>query len=387
MKIVGLITEYNPFHYGHLHHIQEARKITKADQIIVVMSGNHVQRGEVAIIDKWSRTRVALEHGVDLVIELPFVYAIQSADYFAQGAVDLLHKAGCTDIVFGSESGDIQSLYDIAYCIKENKPKYDQLIKAAMETGIRYAEACNQALSSLLNKSIVTPNDLLGLSYVKAVVDNNFPIQMHCIQRTNDFHSQEIQQISSASAIRNALKTNQDIEHTLPNSQLYKNELFYFEQYFPLLKYKLLTTSSNELKQLHLVEEGIENQLLKKIQDASNMEQFVTSLTSKRYTRGRIQRMIIHILMNNTSKEIELAKNVDYLRILGMNDNGKKYLNKIKKDCKYTLVSTFSSHKHPALEIEMKATKLMSCISSNPTSIIESEYKNIPIMITTQKDL
>lgn len=380
MKVVGLITEYNPFHYGHHYHILEAKKLTKADVVIVVMSGNHVQRGEVAIIDKWTRASVALDHDVDLVIELPFVYALQSADYFARGAVDLLSKIGCTDIVFGSESGDIQPFYEIAHGIKENKAAYNDLVKEAMSIGNSYVDACNQALTQLLGHSIETPNDLLGLSYVKAAVDNDLSLQMHCIQRTNDFHSQTIQPISSATAIRHGLKNDLEIDHTLPNHHLYKEELYYFEQYFPYLKYKLLTTSGLELQSIHLVEEGIENLILKKIPTVDSMEQLVSSLTSKRYTRGRIQRMIIHILMNNTSLDLENAMNVDYLRILGMNQTGKSYLNKIKKDCDYQLVSTFGSYKHPALDIEMKSTKLLSCISSNPTLVIQSEYTNIPII-------
>lgn len=380
MKVVGLITEYNPFHYGHHYHIQKAKELTNADVVIVVMSGNHVQRGEVAIIDKWTRASIALDHDVDLVIELPFVYAIQSADYFASGAVDLLSKIGCTDIVFGSEQGNIETFYEIARSVKENREEYNQLVKDAMSSGTSYVDSCNQALSTLLHKSIETPNDLLGLSYVKAAVDHDLSLQMHCIQRTNDFHSKTIQPISSATAIRHGLKNNLDIEHTLPNYPSYQKELYYFEQYFPYLKYKLLTTPNHELKNIHLVEEGIENLLLKNITTSHSMEEFVNSLTSKRYTKTRIQRMILHILMNNTSKEIKDAMQVDYVRILGMNQNGKQYLNKIKKDCDYQLVSTFGSYKHLALDIEMKSAKLMSCIATNPELVIKSEYSNIPII-------
>lgn len=163
MKILGIIVEYNPFHTGHLYHLQKAKEMVKPDLTIAIMSGNYVQRGEVAIIDKFKRSELAIKYGVDLVIELPFAYVCQSADYFCKGAIDLLYHIGITDLVFGSECGDIDTFKEIAYAIKNHPNEYDQYVKAAMKKGLRYPDACNQALSLLLNKSIKTPNDLLGL--------------------------------------------------------------------------------------------------------------------------------------------------------------------------------------------------------------------------------
>lgn len=376
MKIVGLITEYNPFHNGHIYHIQQTKLIHQPDVLIVIMSGNHVQRGEPAIIDKWQRSKLAIDHGVDLVIELPLVYAVQSADYFGDGAVKLLYNIGVTDIVFGSESGNVDRLYQIANGVYNNKEQYHQLVSNYMSEGKRYVEACNNALSDLLDEKVELPNDILGYSYVKSVVFNNYNINMHCIKRTNDFHGHDIQLISSATAIRKALKENNDIHHTLPNSCLYKNELGYVDDYFKLLQYKLFTTSSNELEKIHLVEEGIENLLLKHISSCNSYEKFVSKLTSKRYTASRIQRMLLHILLNNTKDDINKAVDIDYIRVLAMNTNGKNYLNKIKKDLDYTLVTTFSKHKHIALDIELKASKLYELIYQN--DIYKKEYSNKP---------
>lgn len=378
MKVLGLIVEYNPFHNGHIYHIEKAKQLVQPDVTIIVMSGNFVQRGEPAIIDKWQRTSLALEHGIDLVIELPFVYAVESADYFAKGAVTLLHAIGVTDLVFGSENGNITIFKEIAHGIKNNQAQYDVLVQNFMQQGMRYPDACNQALSTLLNKTVITPNDLLGLCYVKEVINNNLAIQLHCITRTNDFHSNSIQEISSASAIREALKTDTTL-HCLPDTTRYTQPLAYLDSYFSLLKYRILTSSAKQLQAIHLVEEGLENLMIDKITTTNSMTEFVTALTSKRYTRGRIQRMLIHVLMNISKEEIQVARTITYIRILGMSKVGRVYLNTIKKNIPYPLVTTFSN-KHPALSIEFNATKLYACIFTNVNDIIASEYKNIPII-------
>lgn len=377
MKILGLIVEYNPFHLGHLYHLNEAKKLINPDVTVIVMSSHFVQRGEPAISDKWTRANVAIKNGIDLVVELPFVYSVQSADYFARGAIDILHKLNVTDIVFGSETGDIEIFENIALTIKNNRNEYDKLVKKYMALGLRYPDACNQALTLLMNKSVTTPNDLLGLAYVKEVINNDYQINLHCIKRTNDFHSLEIKNICSASAIRNAIKNKIDISNQFCNYEDY-NEFYFLDNLFPFLRYRLLTITKNDLKNLHLVDEGIENLLIDKITDCGDIEEFISILTSKRYTRSRIQRMLIHVLMNNSKTEIVTAMNIDYIRVLKMNDIGQKYLNKIKKHCLYKIITNFSSYRHPALDIEFKATKLLSCLSNKPNKLIELEYKSIP---------
>ena len=377
MKILGLIVEYNPFHHGHLYHLNKAKELLNPDLTIAVMSSHFVQRGEPAISDKWTRAQIAIKNGVDLVIELPFVYSVQSADYFAHGAIDILAKLKVTDIVFGSENGNINIFKDIAYTIKNNQKAYNNIVKEQMNLGLRYPDACNQALSLLMNKTVTTPNDLLGLAYVKEIIDHDYPIEMHCIKRTNDFHSLQIEAISSASAIRHALKNKIDIKNQFCNYKEYK-EFYFLDDLYPYLRYKILTTSNQSLKQLHLVDEGIENLLKEKILVSNNMEQLITNLSSKRYTRSRIQRMLIHILMNNTKDQIINAMHLNYIRILKMNNYGQAYLNKIKKVCEYKLITNFSSYTHPALDLEFKATKLLSCLSINPNKLVELEYKSIP---------
>lgn len=378
MKVLGLIVEYNPFHNGHIYHIEKAKELVQPDITVIVMSGNFVQRGEPAIIDKWQRTSLALDYGIDLVIELPFVYAVESADYFAKGAVTLLQAIGVTDIVFGSENGNIATFKEIAYGIKNNQQRYDQLVQEFMQKGLRYPDACNKALSELLNKTVVTPNDLLGLCYVKEVINNGYSIQLHCINRTNDFHSSHIQEISSASAIRKALKTNTNLQ-CLPDITRYTQPLAYLDKYFSILKYKILTSTATQLQSIHLVDEGLENLMLEKISLVTSMEEFITALTSKRYTRGRIQRMLIHVLLNISKEDILIARKIEYIRILGMNTNGRQYLHNIKKTCLLPIITNFNLQ-YIALDIEFRATKLYACLFENQNQIIESEYKNIPII-------
>lgn len=376
MKILGIIVEYNPFHTGHLYHLEKAKQIVKPDLTIAIMSGHFVQRGEVAIIDKFKRSELAIRYGVDMVIELPFVYVMQSADYFCYGAINLLNAIGVTDIVFGSESGNIDEFKEIANAIRKNPNLYNQEVKFAMEKGYRYPDACNQALSKLLNKSITTPNDLLGLGYVKEIINHHYPINIQCIKRSNDYHDKSLQKVSSATALRLALKENKNVKDYLFNMNYY-DHLYYQEQFFELLKYTIVMQTKETLKTYHLVDEGIENLLKKNIMKFNNYQDFVESLTSKRYTKTRIQRMLVHILMQNTKQEIQNALKIDYIRILKVNSNGQKYLNLIKKTCSYQLVTNFSGYKHPALDLELKSTKLISLLDKN---ILDKEIRNIPVI-------
>ena len=378
MRVLGIIVEYNPFHNGHIYHIQRSKTITKCDYTIAVMSSSFVQRGEPAIIDKWTRSRLAIEFGVDIVLELPFVYACQSADYFAKGAIDLLHAIGVTDICFGSEDGRIETFMDIACTIEMHQEDYNMHIKHYMQEGLRYPDACNQALRQIMGKEITTPNDLLGLSYVKEIVSHHYAITPHCFARTNDYHDTKLQDIASAAAIRKAIYEKKDFKSTLPHPEYYQNDLFFLQDFYPYLKYQIMTSTPKELRQYHLVEEGLENILISQIHKTNCLEELLGCLLSKRYTKPRIQRMLIHLLMKNTKQQIQAAMKIDYLRILAMNEQGRQYLNIIKKECPYTIVTNFSRYQHPALEIEFKATRLLSLLSQQPYDLIKKEYASIP---------
>lgn len=377
MKVLGIVVEYNPFHNGHIYHIEEAKKLTQCDYTIAVMSSSFVQRGEPAIIDKWKRSALAIQYGVDIVIELPLVYAMQSADYFAKGSIELLNAIGVTDLCFGSEEGCIDTFVSIANLVHNNNDQYNILIKDYMKQGLRYPDACNKALNILANKEIRTPNDLLGLSYVKEIVFNQYKMIPHCIKRTNDYHGTSVSSIASASAIRKAIFNSEDFEHALVESDLYKDEVYCLNDLFPYFKYQIMSSSLEDLRSYHLVEEGLEYLLKNNIILYDNTEDFISSLLSKRYTKPRIQRMLVHILLKNKKEDIEQAMNLDYIRILAMNDKGRQYLNLIKKDCVYKIISNFAKHKHPALNLELKATQLLSLLSKDK-DFIKKEFSTIP---------
>ncbi|WP_195993786.1 nucleotidyltransferase [Faecalibacillus faecis] len=376
MKILGIVVEYNPFHTGHLYHLEKAKEIVQPDLTIAIMSGNYVQRGEVAIIDKFKRSELAIKYGVDLVIELPFVYVSQSADYFCKGAIDLLYHIGVTDLVFGSECGTIETFKEIAYAIEKQPDTYNQYVRDAMNQGLRYPDACNQALSQLLGKSIVTPNDLLGLGYVKEVIFNHYPINLYCIERSNDYHETTLNKVASATALRKALFNYEDVHEYLFDMSYY-TKLYKQSDFFSYLKYQIIIQDENSLKKLHLVDEGIENLLKKVIYQVNCYDELVSTLTSKRYTKTRIQRMLLHILLNNTKQEIQNALSVDYLHILKMSQKGQAYLNQIKKTCDYKIITNLSTYKHPALDLEIKTSKFLAL---QDDSILEQEFKNIPII-------
>lgn len=364
MKSIGIIAEYNPFHNGHLYHIEKIKEKYPNYQIVLVMTGNFTERGDVSIIDKWARSEIALKHGVDLVIELPYSFATQSADYFAYGAVTILEKLGVEKVIFGSESDDVLVLQLIAKTQIDN-PEFDRLVKIYSKMGNNYPTALSLALYDLTGKRINEPNDLLGISYIKTILKNNYKITYETIKRTNNYHDKELNnEISSASSIREALKNRQDISKQIPNDTIdYYNDLHFIEDYFDILKYKIMT--DDDLSIYHTVEEGIDKLLKKKICEANSYEELISLIKSKRYTYNKISRMLLHILCNFTKEKAMAFRKISYIRILGFNDNGKKYLNSIKKDIDIPIISKICKNKDPMLEFELQTTNIYNLKSSS----------------------
>ena len=211
MKILGIIVEYNPMHNGHIYQIEKATDIAKPDYTIVIMSGNFTERGTPSLIDKWKKTEIALKAGLDLVIELPFPFATQSADYFSYGAITILEKLKVKRLIFRSESDNIEDLKFIA-TTELNNPEFDKLVRIYSKFGNNYPTSLSLALKDLTDKEITAPNDLLGISYLKTIIKHNYKIIPETIKRTNSYHEEELNdEISSATAIRKALNENIDI--------------------------------------------------------------------------------------------------------------------------------------------------------------------------------
>ncbi|MDP3442592.1 MAG: nucleotidyltransferase, partial [Ignavibacteria bacterium] len=324
MKIAGIITEYNPLHNGHIYHIQKTKELTYCDLLICVMSGHFVQRGEPTIIDKWTRTESALNSGIDLVIELPYPFVVQSAKHFANASVRILELIGCTDIVFGSESNDIESLTLMA-----ELPINVDGLKENLNMGMGYPKAYGLVQGSF------HPNDILGIAYLKAI--SKTQIKAHCIQRTNHYHDEDLNHsIASATAIRKALKEGKDVSTYTPMYlELSKQKNIYWEDYYDYIKTKLLTLNKEELQTIFLMDEGLENHFKKQIKHSDTFESFMNNCIGRRYTRARIQRACVHLLTHTKRTDIPKLELLNNIRVLGFNTKGQGYLKSLHdKDIK-----------------------------------------------------
>ena len=342
MKIIGLIAEYNPIHLGHIYQLNKIKELYPNSIIILITNTTFTQRGEISILNKWDKTKLCLDNNIDLIIELPFAYATQSADIFAKGALTILNHLKIDTLVFGSESNDIESLTKIA-TTQLNNNEYDNLVKKYLNTGINYPTAMSKALHDILRFTTTSPNDLLGISYIKEILTNNYNITAISIKRIGEYHEKEVNnKIISASLIRNLYLKKQDIKPYIPKNTikyLYNN--LSIENYYPYLKYKILSTKNLSIYQT--VEEGIENRIKKAILKSNNWEELIQNIKTKRYTYNKISRMLIHILTDFTKEEAIKLK-IDYIRLLGFSIKGQKYLNSIKKDISLPIITNYKKN-------------------------------------------
>lgn len=368
MKTVGLIVEYNPLHNGHILHLNNAKKLSGADITIAVMSGHFVQRGEPSIISKEEKVKAALKAGVDLIVELPFIYAVESADIFAERAIEILTKLNVKDFCFGSESGNTEEFIQ-KYNEKEFlAPRLDEVLRVYLKQGYSYPAAKSKALYDIHEFYLETPNDILGYAYLKAIEKHGYDIKPHIYKRENNESSDSLNSVyPSAKAIRNALKEGKDVSNSTP-IDFTNIDTIEFNDYFNLLKYKLCSTSEEELNSIHLVDEGIEYLMKKKIKEATSMSEFIDLCTSKRYSGARIKRTIIHIL-NNTKKDVAkdlLSKPISFIRVLGFNKLGAEYLSSIRKDIETPILNRFAGKDYPELRIDLKASDIYFSILDEP---------------------
>ncbi|WP_226037923.1 nucleotidyltransferase [Aquibacillus saliphilus] len=376
MNACGLIVEYNPFHNGHYYHLEQSKKATNADCMIAVMSGDFLQRGEPAIIDKFKRAQIAVKQGVDIVVELPFIYSVQNSDLFAKGAVSTLAALGVSSLCFGSESGEINDFINAYNIFQTKQEDFKHELKRQLTLGVSFPEASRQAYQSIGltqgNIDLSQPNNILGFSYLKSIYQNNYPIRPVTIKRTkNNYHDQDINnQIASATSIRKEIIDNNQITpiagEALPSSMIeglieYKQHSgvwHYFEHYFDLIHYRVLTMSETELRQINGVDEGLEHRLKRTAQEATSFDSWMHDIKTKRYTWTRLQRMFTHILVNTTKESILSLTNepLPYVRLLAMTKNGQAYLNKAKKHMEIPLITTLKDRYHPVASIEKQAS-------------------------------
>lgn len=378
MESIGIIAEYNPFHNGHLYHLKKIKEQNKNAIIVLVMTGNFTQRGDVSIIDKWKKTEIALKAGIDLIVELPFPFSTQSADYFSYGSITILEKLKVNKVIFGSESDNIKDLEIIADT-QLNNPDFDKLVKIYSKLGKNYPTAISLAIKDLTNKEITAPNDLLGISYIKTIKQNKYKIIPQTIKRTNNYHEEKLNdEISSATAIRKAIINNDEIKKQVPSFTLdYLNDLHKIDDYFSLLKYKIITETN--LSIYNTVDEGIDKKLKKEIVNATSYEDLINRIKSKRHTYNKLSRMLIHILCNFTKEKKEEFSKITYIRLLGFSPEGRKYLNTIKKQIDIPIISKINRHKDSMLEFEIETTKIYSLNLDieKQINLINKEYKNL----------
>lgn len=377
MKACGLIVEYNPFHNGHLYHVERSKEKTNADIMIAVMSSSFLQRGEPAIIDKFHRAKAALQSGVDLVVELPFVYAVQYADLFARGAILTLSELDVDYVCFGSEAGKIEPFIKGYEHYQEQEANFKQQLHKHLNEGLSFPQASKKAYQTIDLASgdidLGQPNNILGFSYVKAIKELHSSIQPETIKRTKSgYHDEQIEhEIASATSIRKEIVNKREMTalaiKALPESTV--NQLHHYlnltsnwhdwELYFPYLQLLVQTKSHEELQSIQGVIEGLEYRLKQTVQEATSFQHWMTILKTKRYTWTRLQRVFVHLLTNTTKEDLEPYKELTqppYVRILGMNQHGREYVQTIKKDMGVPLVSNMQETKHPMMKLEEKAT-------------------------------
>ena len=379
MHKIGIICEYNPFHNGHLYQIKKIKETYKDSLIIVCLSSCFMQRGEASILNKWDKTRLAIESGVDLVLELPFAFATQYQDIFAKGALTILNHLKIDTLVFGSECNDIELLKNLA-SVQLKDESYNHLVKRYLDLGLNYPTSLSKALFDITGVKLDKPNDLLALAYIKEIIKNNYDIKPFSIRRTSDYHNSNLDSdIVSASTIRKLLKDGVNVNNYLPyNIYDYLSEIDE-DKYFALLKYQIIN-NIDCLDKFQTVDEGIENRIIKYINMVNSKEELILKVKSKRYTYNKINRMFTHILTNFTKEDAKDLE-IEYLRVLGFNTRGKNYLNKIKKDIGIPIINKYIPNMYKCLDIEFRVSLIYSLILKDKgDDFLKREYRNKPVI-------
>ena len=372
MKVTGIIAEYDPFHNGHSYHIKKAREITGADAIVVVMSGHFTQRGMPAFFRRDARVRMAVDGGADLVIELPYIYACNSSHEFARGAAGILNGISCVDaLVFGAETDDMDALEKAARAAAGTDDRSSAYIKEEMKNGVSYPEALTRSVEKIYGAQTAAvlrePNNLLGIEYMKALRELGSGIKPFIVGRRSAAHGESLemlherkqeQRIASGTAVRKAVYAGgaRAAEMLVPDTSFSiisgyeRSSGFSFTEYrdkikknmFELLKYKIITSDESELAEVYGVAEGLENRLKSCISGAEDIDGLIDSVKSKRYTRARISRTLMHLLINLRTTDFETLRETYCARVLGFSPTGGKLLRLMSESSAIPVFSNLS---------------------------------------------
>lgn len=381
MKTMAVICEYNPFHNGHAYQICQHRAQYGIDCVVAVMSGNFVQRGVPAIFDKWTRAETALCGGCDLVIEQPAVYAVQSAERFAHGAVKLVNALPRMNYLsFGSECGDIVPLRTAAQAML--RPSFMAEVLQQLKSGISYASACTKVLYEILGEEyrllLSEPNNILAIEYLKALEKENSRITPITLKRTVAHHQAEVSETyCCASCLRGMIRQGADISALMPpeayrcckKAELLGKAPANTAVLDVLLPYLLRTSSSEELAKLPDMTEGLETRFIEAGRKGQDWKSITESIQSKRYAETRINRSLMHILLGITKDDLGLPPS--YLRVLGMNQKGADYLKEIKRECSLPIITktanqtNFNTNAKRMFQIDCRATDIYAMLYPN----------------------
>lgn len=383
-KILGLILELNPPHYGHKYFIEKAKELINPDITIAVISTNFSMRGDIMTLDKFTKTKICLDLGIDLIAELPTVLSLASADYFAYNAVNILSKLNVTDIVFGAEANNINDLNFYVETI--NNVSYNLSLKDFLQKGHSYSTAANKAMElftkdlELINMFSL-PNNTLAIQYINAIKKINPEINYNIIKRiNNNYYDENVTgKISSATSIRCLMKENKVFnDYVIDNNVNYINQADSYNKLYDIIKYKLLLTNPNELKSILGVNEGIESRLINIIKNTNNYDEFLSLAVTKRYTVNKIKRILINIILDIKEKSNLCYNNIDFLvRVLGFNELGKKHISSLPKEMKKCIITTLKNVNNNIYDIELRSTVLYGLLTNNNLLYLQ-EY-NIPI--------
>ena len=360
-KILAIICEYNPFHNGHLYQLNKSIDKVNPDFVVCIMSGNFVQRGNTALISKWARTEMALREGVDLVIELPTIYSISSAENFAAGGVKILNSLKCdTWLSFGSECGDLETLGKFAEILVEEPPEYVTMLNHELSKGLSYPKARENALLLYLNdirnsaNILSGSNNILGIEYIKQIMKTGGQIAPYTIKRVGSEYNglSTYNNIASATAIRELLLNKKSVKKYMPKSsyEILKNELgngkyvIDISQYEKQIIYKLRCMDLSEIARLPDVSEGLEYKLKGAANACNKLDSFIDMVKSKRYTYTRIRRILLYVLLNISKQDMINSQRITpYVHVLGVSQHGKLLLSELSYNRKVRLITSVKS--------------------------------------------
>lgn len=389
MKVLGIIAEYNPMHTGHIYHISKAKEITGCDTVIVIMSGSFTQQGNIAIINKFERAKQAIQNGVDLVIEIPSAFASSDAGNFAYKSVSILNDLNVDAICFGAETDNIERLKLISETLIYKDKEIWIEIKNELKKGISFAKARNNSLNKFLNEDdiniILSPNNILALEYLRTLKVLNSNIIPFAIHRESNFNSHILENCyTSSTSIRKALENKcnlNDIQKYIPENvskYLKNNKIIFNNDFFEILKYKIISMNENDLKEINGVSEGIENKLKKEICNSYSYDEFLFKIKSKRYELSRIKRILVNILLNISKEDFNLLKenNSNYAHILAFNHDKKDLLSHISNTSNIPVISSLNNKTLSYLNKYQKLSLDTDIYASNIYSMLINQKIN-----------